>query len=138
MTKLKVYIAGHYDDKNRLRDQAARVAGTGSEVLSSWLKETYPATAAKGGLSEGQYLFFAERDLKEVAEADLIVVDTFGESNRGGREVEFGFGLALGKRAFVVGPKRNVFHRLVPHFDTWDDVHAYFKEVGNAGGNDGC
>jgi hypothetical protein len=71
------------------------------------------------------YRKLALKDLAEIKSADLLICDTLDVTPRGGREVEFG--LALGafqsKLIWVVGPLRNVFHRLADeHFETWDEV----------------
>lgn len=45
-----------------------------------------------------------------------------GKASRGGRHVEFGMAIALGKRAIVVGSQENVFHLLpgVEVYATWE------------------
>jgi hypothetical protein len=48
----------------------------------------------------------------------------------GGRHVEFGLALAHGKRVFVVGPRENVFHYLLPDsqiFATWNKAFATIR-----------
>lgn len=52
-----------------------------------------------------------------------------GRASRGGRHVEFGMALALGKRVIVVGPRENVFH-LLPEVEVhvnWNDFVANHK-----------
>jgi hypothetical protein len=68
---------------------------------------------------------FAQEDWADLLAADIVVsfTETPRSSNsRGGRHVEFGAGLALGKPCLVVGPRENVFHCLpdvVVHEHWW-------------------
>ena len=50
-----------------------------------------------------------------------MVSFTEGGGGKGGRHVEFGLGLAQGKRMIIVGPREHVFHTAdgVEQFDTW-------------------
>jgi nucleoside 2-deoxyribosyltransferase len=56
----------------------------------------------------------AATDLQELSAADAFVAITEGADapkfGRGGRQVEFGAALALGKRMLVIGPVEHVFH----------------------------
>jgi hypothetical protein len=68
---------------------------------------------------------FVTEDVADVSAADLVL--SFTEpprsalGNRGGRHVEFGLGLGLGKQLIVVGHRENLFHWLpcVKFFDSW-------------------
>ena len=99
-----------------------RIWSLGHEVVSTWLDEVkHPETMD----TETFYKKLALRDLAEIRSADLIIIDTIDETPRGGREVELGFALGRfqGIEIWVVGPMRNVFHRLADGvFDTWDDA----------------
>jgi len=66
----------------------------------------------------------ALKDLAEIKSADVLVLDTFVGSERGGKEVEFGFALGQfqSKLVYIVGPIINVFHSLCDRqFDSWPD-----------------
>ena len=101
---LRVYIAAPYP----CRDYAERVMhlleGHGVDVTSHWLK-------TPGGLTDG----YAREDLADVARADLLLAlnpkDWAGRGT-GGRHIEFGYALALGKPIILVGERSNVFHYL--------------------------
>lgn len=76
---------------------------------------------------------FAQEDWDDLLAADIVVSFTEeprGTNSRGGRHVEFGAGLALGKRAHVVGPRENVFHCLpdVTIHDTWTSALAAIRD----------
>ena len=117
---MKIYIAGFFDTRNRLKQIRDRLVGMGHQVNSHWLDEVSKPT----NMSEDLWFTkLALRDLADIFSSDLLIVDTLDVTPRGGREVEFGF--ALGRfqdqQTWVVGPLRNVFHRLADeHFQDWD------------------
>lgn len=108
----------------KIRESLERLGHT---VCSNWLSEDN--AQAFDDLSEKRRRTYSYRDIGEVVTADLLIVDTQEVSQSGGREVEYGMALALGKSVWVVGPQRNIFHA-VPRrqFDTWEDA---LKELAN-------
>lgn len=121
---MKVYIASFFDTRDRLRPYADKLWAMGHEVVSTWLNEVAkPAQMTR----EEFWRKLAVKDLAEVNAADLLVIDTFDVTPRGGREVEFGFALGCFQRKtiYLVGPVRNVFHTLADRqFDDWDALLA--------------
>lgn len=117
---MRIYIAGFFDTRERLRPIRDSLWRLGHEVLSTWLDEVAPAAEMDEETFSRKLAF---RDLAEIRSADLLLVDTFDETPRGGREVEYGFALGRfqGISIWIVGPYRNVFHRLSDrHFKSWD------------------
>jgi hypothetical protein len=112
-----IYIAGKFESRERLRHERARIYREGlGVVISSWLDvKTEVETPA-------YYYNEACRDLKEVRMSDLLILDTQEETRRGGRETELGIALGAGIEAWIVGTQRSVFHYLIPHFNSWDEV----------------
>ena len=128
---MDVYIASWFDTRIRLREPADQIWRKGHTVVSSWLNET-----AKPELMTKQEFWkkLAIKDLAEVKQADLIIVDTLDITPRGGREVEYGFALAhfQTKNAWIVGPIRNVFHELADRrFDSWEEALEAIPSVAN-------
>lgn len=122
-----IYIAGMFDAQARLRIERDRIHALGvGNVISLWLDEEAAAPAigavATSTITPEQAKRYAERDMWEITTADLMILDTFDDNLRGGREVEFGIALSEGFKTWVVGPKRNVFHELGRHFGSWADV----------------
>lgn len=78
---------------------------------------------------------FATDDYEDAYHADLMVCFTeeprLPSTNRGGRHVEMGIGLAAGASVVVVGPRENIFSWLprVLWFPTWDDFLAWVDTV---------
>jgi hypothetical protein len=106
---MRIYLAARYDRRHEMRDVARRLRAAGHAITSIWIE----------GLHEGvPEVISAIDDWDGVAEADCVVsftehpTDNVSWAARGGRHVEFGIGLALGKRLCVVGPRENIFHHL--------------------------
>lgn len=98
---------------------AADLAASGHESTANWIT----------GKHEGwQPDEAAQEDIDDINSADGIIsfteeLKTLTDS-RGGRHVEFGYGLALGKRMIIVGWRENVFHHLpgVEFYETWEEA----------------
>lgn len=95
--------------------------------MSRWLNGNHQINDA--GLSaqarQEERERFARDDFADLMSADLCLSFTEeprATNSRGGRHVEHGIALGAMKRAWVVGPRENVFHCLedVRVFDTWD------------------
>ena len=119
---MKLYIASFFDDRQRLRPHADKLWAKGHEVVSSWLNEV---SRPEGMSQEEFWKKLAIKDLAEINACDLLILDTFSITPRGGREVELGFALGRfqSKLVYLVGPIRNVFHTLVDRkYDNWDNL----------------
>jgi hypothetical protein len=121
-----VYLAARYSRRCEIALKADYLKGYGLEVTSEWLKE--PTVIDPNGTTDpGWWGTHALHDLADIEAADCLVL--FAESPedsypRGGRHVEFGYALGIGKRVIVVGPKENIFHALpnVERCETWLDA----------------
>lgn len=111
---MRIYIAGHWPARSRLRTVAEQMQTEGHEVTSTWL-----------WVDEATERENAVRDLADISRADYFVIDTQDESKTGGREVELGYAYAKGKGVFRIGPPRNIFHSLLGKFEGW----SHFREV---------
>jgi nucleoside 2-deoxyribosyltransferase len=129
-----IYLAGRYSRKEELRAVADMLNSKVVTVTSRWLyrgmSDDFPNMAREDVPSEHQERF-ARQDLQDIREADAFVViaDPPRTPSRGGKHVEFGYALALGKEIWVIGPSETVFHHLpqVRHVDT---LWQFVKEVG--------
>jgi nucleoside 2-deoxyribosyltransferase len=117
---VNIYIAGKWSARERLAERAKEVEALGHKVVSSWLR---PDVAIEQGewasMSSHEQASYASRDLDEVDAADLLILDTFDESNTGGREVEYGYAIGANKIVTRVGPTRNGFHHLMEGYQDW-------------------
>lgn len=121
----KIYLAGRFLRMVELRKYAETLRSLGHEVTSNWLKEDPEHTMDK--LSVERMAELATIDIDDVKAADTVIF--FGETkevgyNSGGRHVEFGVALALGKKIAIVGHCENIFHYLdeVSYYISFDEL----------------
>lgn len=126
---IKVYCASFFDTRERIRKEAEKLWGKGHEVVSSWLNEV---SRPEHMSTKEFWKKLAMKDLAEIKQADLLIIDTFDVTPRGGREVEYGFALAhfQGKSTWLVGPVRNVFHELADRqYDSWETLMRDIPDI---------
>lgn len=124
-----IYIASKFFSRLRLIPIRQQLINEGFRVLSTWMVKDADMPSDDSAIfdSLGDNIDdsrrMAERDITEVDEADIFIIDTNDTSSTGGREVELGFALGLlPKHIIRVGPMRNVFHALVDDdFNNWDE-----------------
>jgi len=124
-----VYLAAAYGRRYELRRYAEELWGAGFVVTSSWIDSE---DQEDSGLGTKERVAVANRDLDDLKSARCVVAFTegpFGPS-RGGRHVELGFALALGRHIVVVGPAENVYCDLADVIvPTWPVALAHLQEV---------
>lgn len=125
---MKAYLASRYSRRDELREYRTLLENAGIKVTSRWLDETEPLDGRLVNRDSRFWKFHAEIDIEDVKRADMLVF--FAESPdtatpRGGRHVEFGLALALGKAIYVISEHspENIFHYLegVTYYKTFDD-----------------
>lgn len=119
---MKIYIASFFDTRKRIRPYADTLWAKGHEIVSTWLNEVSKPEMMATEIFRKK---LAMKDIAEVNDADLVILDTLDITPRGGREVEFGFALGRfqSKIIYRVGPVRNIFHTLCDNsFDNWDEL----------------
>lgn len=107
---MKVYLAARYPHMAKMVEWAGVLEASGHTITSQWIK----GAEEQAGMTEHQK---AVMDLDDVAEADVLIseVHPYGyQFQGGGRHVEYGYALAMGKIILNVGDGsgENVFHRL--------------------------
>lgn len=124
---MRLYIAASYARKLEVAGLAARLEARGVEVVSDWHREIYAPSIDMRSLKPDVLQDLAQKDLLQILESDAVLFlaeDPDHEPPRGGRHVEFGFALALGKRLLVWGDPENIFHHLpnVRLIDSMEEV----------------
>lgn len=115
---IAIYLSGQFEDGLTLCDVRSELRASGYVVTSRWLDAAAagPATAqADGDGAAARLAGIARQDFEDIVSADVVVVFNPPEAcsvGRGGRHVETGYALALGKRVVLVGARGNVFHWL--------------------------
>lgn len=123
---MKIYLASRYSRFQEMQVYRNDLSLVGHDVTSRWINGNHQIS--DDGLSaqaaEAERIRFAQEDRSDLMAADCVI--SFTEipretKTRGGRHVEFGIALALGKRTIVVGHRENVFHCLpeVEFFPEW-------------------
>lgn len=116
----KIYLAARYPRRYELIEHADKLIKAGYDITSKWIY----------GQEEGMtYREIAVMDIEDVDAADVVMSFTEIGSPphvRGGRHVEFGYGLAKGKQCVTIGEWENVFHYYpsVVVYDTVEDFLA--------------
>lgn len=120
----RVYFASRFDHRDLLRLYQIDLRSIDFEDGTRWIHKEQA-----GGPLEGDREV-VEANLEDVAACDVFIAFTEPISTgrtSGGRHVEFGVALALGKFCLVVGPRENDFywphynadHRII-HVNDWE------------------
>ena len=129
-----IYLAARYSRHTEMQGYAEQIhALPGYHVRARWILGNHRITdedihAGREYALIQQYL---QEDINDLTSADTLVAFTeaMRTPTRGGRHVEFGMALALGKRLIVVGGAENLFYHApaVLHVASFDDVLRFFK-----------
>lgn len=126
---MKIYLASRYSRLAEMQACREDLRAAGLVVTSRWVNGDHQASDNELGGGGHLAARFAHEDMEDLAAADVVV--SFTEPartgpTRGGRHVEFGAALALGKRVIVVGHRENVFHSLpaVEFYPSWAQAYA--------------
>jgi len=127
---MKVYLAACFEQQEEIKAKADELAALGIHVTSRWRFEdsSLPETPER-------FDQCARVDLEDIRDADYLVVLTDQTSQRGGKHVETGYALGLGKPVMIVGRKENVFHYLkrgIVNVANWQEAVAKLISVVDA------
>lgn len=123
---MKIYIAGRYSRRDEFRLVRDKLVSLDHTVTSRWLDENEPLQSQMGQHSDQWYYDTQNVDLQDVWSADTMLFfaeDPLVGIPRGGRHVEFGYAIGIGRPIFVIGPRENVFHYnwAVTHFSSLEE-----------------
>ncbi len=149
---MRIYLAARYSRREELCRYREQLRAVGHDVQSRWLDGKHQISdtgkpigdhgeALVEGVDDGSTQVcnaalrakFAQDDFEDVTGADAVISFTEpprSNANRGGRHVEYGIALALGKRVLVVGHRENLFHWL-PQVEFYATPEAAFAECPN-------
>lgn len=117
-----VYLASKFSRREEMESYVPLFRNVGYDCVARWV------FGGEDGLSRED---IAVLDLEDVAKADSLVIFTHerGEPQPGGgRFVEMGYALALGKEVHVIGPYENVFV-WTPGVSVWQDLDHFLSFV---------
>src|SRR5690348_6492907 len=101
---MKLYIAGRYARRDEFRMLRIPLREAGIVVTSRWLDETHSLKGSTSEMSPLERVMTALKDVEDVKAADgmlFFAEAPYDQPPRGGRHVEFGMALALGKPIYV-------------------------------------
>lgn len=136
---MKIYLAARYSrhpEMQRCRDD---LEALGHTVTSRWIngdhKMVNDSMFSPGDENIAER--FAVEDYEDLLEADCVISFTEPQrstNSRGGRHVEFGIALGLGKHNVIVGPKENVFHYMpgLDVYDSWPEFLGQEQKTGES------
>jgi nucleoside 2-deoxyribosyltransferase len=133
---MKIYIAARFSRRPECNELARAPKAQGHTITSRWVKPDSNQVTPTG-LSEqapdAERERFAVDDCHDVQACDMLVsLQEEPRSNgRGGRHIEFGYALALGKALCCIGPRETVFHHL-PNVAHFDSVAAFLEYASEA------
>lgn len=118
---MKVYLAAMFSRREEMSKIADILKDFGFEITARWVY------GGEDGLTREQVALL---DLEDVDKADAVVSfsQPYGTPTPGGgRHVEFGYGLAKGKRAILIGERECVFHHH-PDVAAYATLGTWLKE----------
>jgi nucleoside 2-deoxyribosyltransferase len=107
---MRLYIASHSQDTaRRLKDT---VEAAGHTVVSQWVTADLKFSHCTATYTHEERISLALLDEADVRRSDALILMAEEEGNwvPGGKHVETGIALALGKPVVVLGHRENVFH----------------------------
>ena len=137
MSEPVVFLSARYARRHELRRYREDLQARGIRVAARWIDGEDEASLA--GPDRADAFRLLEMVLIDLAQANVVVSFTEDPEHqpeggsRGGRHVEFGMALEAGKRLYLVGPRENLFHHLLPDgcvLPTWE---AALEEIDFAG-----
>lgn len=119
---MRIYLASGFRQRFILRRAAIWLMAHGHEIVSTWIWiEERPSREDVDFDTFAREI--AEKNLKELWQAETIIIDSDGIAldNSGGVHTELGFALGAQKGIILVGPRGNTFHWLpcIETFPTW-------------------
>lgn len=100
----RVYLSARYEWAKRMQKAASLLEHEGIEVTSRWIRDNFKGIGV---------IAAAKMDLEDVERADTLICFADKTHRGGGRHIELGYALALGKKLFVVGASETLFHELL-------------------------
>jgi nucleoside 2-deoxyribosyltransferase len=122
-----IYIAARFSRRHEAHALGKQLQALGHTITSRWVMpgadHVIPAGQSEQA-ADAERRRFAMEDCEDVHACDWMIslMQEPRDNSRGGRHIEFGMALGLGKRLTIIGPRETVFHHLdqVEHFDSVD------------------
>lgn len=120
---MKIYLAARYSQHPELKILRSQLEELGHSITSSWLDIGGKSFTLEELENEPDRCSIrGQADLDDVVKADCLIFIS-SQGGKGGRHVEYGIALGLGKRIIILGHRENVFHTLT------DEVYSTYDEM---------
>ncbi len=133
---MRFYIAARFSRRPECNELAHQLIAQGHTITSRWVKpdsDHVMPTGLSAQAADHERQRFAMEDLLDVHNCHAMVslMEEPRSNSRGGRHVEFGIAVGLGKILYIIGPRETVFHHLpeVKHFDTVEEFLSYVQPL---------
>lgn len=126
---MKIYLAARFSRRHLAHALGVQLQQAGHEIVSRWTLPGEDHVIPKGSSEQAadrERERFAKEDIEDVNACDWMIslMENPRNDGRGGRHVEFGYGLAMGKKMTIIGPKETVFHHL-PEVEQFNDTGEF-------------
>jgi len=128
---MKVYLAARFSRRHECHALGQYLQSRGHQIVSRWTlpgEDHVIPTSSSEQAADAERRRFAMEDMDDVRACDwcISLMEAPRSNGRGGRHIEFGVALGLGKMLTIIGPRETVFHHLdeVACFDSVDDFKA--------------
>lgn len=131
------YLAARFSQHSEMQGVRDVLRGLGHEVTSRWIDlhggdQLESATSDKLNSDPEACSTFGLHDIEDMEAAEAIISFTYPDGGgKGGRHVEFGYGLALLKQMILIGPREHIFHTLpcVEHYLDWPRFVMHLSRI---------
>lgn len=125
---MNIYIAARFSRRPEANALAHRLMNQGHTITSRWVRpdcDHVMPTGLSAQAADAERERFATEDIADVDACNMLISlqEEPRNNSRGGRHVEFGYALGLGKKICCVGPRETVFHHL-PWVRSFPDIAA--------------
>ena len=108
---MKLYIASH--SRETAAQLRKNLIAAGHEVTSRWITNDtkfHMGPDAYSGPEKSQIAVMDEEDVRSATDGVVVVAEPEGRYVPGGKHVEAGIALGLGRPLYVIGRRENIFH----------------------------
>jgi len=108
---MKLYVASH--SRQSAEELRARLVAAGHEVTSRWIVmdgKFHLGTDAYSDAEKSRIAEMDEQDVRAATDGVVVIAEPEGRCVPGGKHVEAGIALGLGRPVYVIGRRENIFH----------------------------
>lgn len=129
---MKFFIASHSQiEAKKLRNILIE---SGHVVTSRWITEDTKFHESINAYTDEERTHISQLDEEDVRKAEdglVLIAEKEGRCVPGGKHVETGIALCLGRSIYVIGHKENIFH-WHPKVKTFKNVNEFLDYIGLA------